>query len=413
MSELDEGRNATPPARVPTVARHGQLARRKVWPTVLALVAAALAVLLVAGASLAAIVVSQIDADIDTFVLPGQENAEPVSVGAFKGGFNILIVGSDVCEDDSGCAGRGSAELNDFTMLLHVSEDQTNAVGVSFPRDLVVPIPSCPKADGSGSYSAMSARPINETLSYGGLPCTALTVQKLTDVDIQFAGLIKFSGVVAMSDAVGGVPVCISGPIEDKYAGLSLPEAGTHTLSGAQALAFLRTRHGVGDGGDLTRISSQQVFLSSLLRTIKSNDTLGDPVKVYNLARAATSSMKLSDNFAQLDTLASVALALRKIPLEQFTFVQYPATTGGTGVFAGKVQPVEAQAEALFAKIRADEPFTLSAAGDGEGAQIDPNAPVAPAPAATADPSAPAQPPAEVLDLRGQTAADSTCSIAN
>lgn len=419
MSELDEGRRGTAsassaePSRPPTVARHGQLERRRVLPSLLAFVGAALAVLLVAGASLAAIVVAQLDADIDTFVLPGQENEEPVSIGAFKGGFNILIVGSDVCEDGSGCNGRGSAELNDFTMLLHVSEDQTNAVGVSFPRDLVVPVPACPKADGSGDYSAMSARPINETLSYGGLPCTALTVQKLTDVDIQFAGLIKFSGVVAMSDAVGGVPVCVSGPIDDKYSGLQLPEAGTYTLSGNDALAFLRSRHGVGDGGDLTRISSQQVFLSSLLRTIKSNDTLGDPVKVYNLARAATSSMKLSDNFAELDTLASVALALRKIPLEQFTFVQYPGTTEGTGVFAGKVQPVTDEAEKLFAKIRADEPFTLAAAGDGEGAVADPNAPVAPAPTVTADPDATVAPPPEVLNLRGQTAADSTCSVAN
>ena len=358
MSELDEGRRGTAsassaePSRPPTVARHGQLERRRVLPSLLAFVGAALAVLLVAGASLAAIVVAQLDADIDTFVLPGQENEEPVSIGAFKGGFNILIVGSDVCEDGSGCNGRGSAELNDFTMLLHVSEDQTNAVGVSFPRDLVVPVPACPKADGSGDYSAMSARPINETLSYGGLPCTALTVQNLTDVDIQFAGLIKFSGVVAMSDAVGGVPVCVSGPIDDKYSGLQLPEAGTYTLSGNDALAFLRSRHGVGDGGDLTRI-------------------------------------------------------------EQFTFVQYPGTTEGTGVFAGKVQPVTDEAEKLFAKIRADEPFTLAAAGDGEGAVADPNAPVAPAPTVTADPDATVAPPPEVLNLRGQTAADSTCSVAN
>jgi LCP family protein required for cell wall assembly len=409
MSERDESQHGT-------LARHGQLAPRRRWPTVLRVVAAALAVLLVSGASVAAIVVAQLGDDIDTVALPGQEGAPP-EIGAYAGGFNILIVGSDVCEDDSGCAGRGSAELNDVTILLHVSEDQTNAVAVSFPRDLIVPVPECPEADGSGTTSAMSARPLNETLFYGGLPCTAATITELTGVDIQFAGLITFSGVVAMSNAVGGVPVCVDGPVVDEYSGLNLPEAGTYTLSGAEALAFLRTRHGVGDGGDLTRISSQQAFLSSLLRTIKSNDTLGDPVKVYNLARAATSSMTLSENFAQLDTLASVALALKDIPLERFSFVQYPGSTEGTGVYAGKVQPEEDKADALFAQMLADEPFALPAAGDGQGAGADPDAvPVAPVPVdpgATTDPSATAAPEVPVLDLRGQTAADSTCTIAN
>ena len=402
MNELDEGPQSQSPS---TIARHGRLAHARGWPTVLKIVAAAVAVVLVASASVVAIVTAQVADEIETVSLAGQESGEAPAIGAIEGGFNILIVGSDVCEDGSGCAGRGSAELNDVTMLLHVSEDQTNAVAVSIPRDMVVPIPSCPMADGSGDYSAMTAQPINVSLSYGGLPCTVLTVEALTGLDIQYAGLIKFSGVVAMSNAIGGVPVCVSGPIDDKYSGLVLPEAGTYTLSGEQALAFLRSRHGVGDGSDLTRISSQQVFLSSLLRTIKSSDTLGDPVKVYNLARAATSSMLLSDNFAQLDTLASIALALKDIPLDRFSFVQYPSTTGGTGVYAGKVQPIEAEASALFAKILADEPFSLPAGGDGEGAQADPNA----VPEATDGATAA---PLEELDLRGQTAADSTCSIA-
>jgi len=407
-----------PPAGAPgtpLLARHGQLARQRPWRSVVALVAAALAVLLVSGASVAAIVVYQLGSDIETFVLPGQAAGEQApSIGAYEGGFNILIVGSDVCEDDSGCNGRGSAELNDVTMLLHVSEDQTNATAVSFPRDLVVPVPSCPRADGNGSYSAMSARPINETLSYGGLSCTVLTVEEFTGMDIQFAGLIKFSGVIKMSDAVGGVPVCVSGPVVDSDSGLNLPEAGTYTLGGQDALNFLRTRHAIGDGGDLTRISSQQVFLSSLLRTLQSSETLGDPVKVYNLARAATSSMLLSDNFAQLDTLASVALALKDIPLENFNFVQYPGSTEGTGVYAGKVQPVESKATELFDKLRADEPFTLAAGGDGQGSVPAPDATEAPvAPEASAAPGAGAEAPVEQLDQRGQTAADVTCSVAN
>jgi len=403
------------------IARHGRLKKSSPWPTILKFLGAALVVVLVSGASVGALVFSQIKDSITTVALVGETEGPPPSIGAFDGGFNILIVGSDKCEDDSGCDGRGDANLNDVTMLLHVSEDQTNAVAVSFPRDLVVPIPSCPQADGTGTNSAMSARPINETLYYGGLPCTVLTVESLTGLDIQFAGLITFNGVIQMSDAVGGVDVCVDGPVKDRYTGLDLPEAGTYNLSGADALAFLRTRHGVGDGSDLTRISSQQVYLSSLVRTLKSSETLGDPLKIYNLAKAATANMTLSQGFSNLDTLASIALALKDIPLESVTFVQYPGTTGADGVYSGKVAPVKAKAEQLFSLIKSDTPFALAAVGDNAGSTTNPNAPVVeapvPDPAATADPSAtataPPAAPVETLDIKGQTAADYTCSIAN
>ncbi len=415
MSDLRPRSNRS--ATTAGIARHGRLKKSGPWPTILKFVGAALVVVLVSGASVGALVFSQIKDSITTVSLVGETEGPPPSIGAFDGGFNILIVGSDKCEDDSGCDGRGDANLNDVTMLLHVSEDQTNAVAVSFPRDLVVPIPSCPQADGTGTNSAMSARPINETLYYGGLPCTVLTVEALTGLDIQFAGLITFNGVIQMSDAVGGVDVCVDAPIKDRYTGLNLPEAGTYTLSGADALAFLRTRHGVGDGSDLTRISSQQVYLSSLVRTLKSGETLGDPLKIYNLAKAATANMTLSQGFSNLDTLASIALALKDIPLESVTFVQYPGTTGADGVYSGKVAPVKAKAQELFDLIESDTPFALAAVGDDKGSTLDPNAPVAdpatPDPAATADPSAAATAPAapvETLDITGQTAADYTCS---
>jgi LCP family protein required for cell wall assembly len=398
------------------IARHGQLKKSSPWSTILKFVGAALVVLLVSGASLGAIVFAQLKDQITTVTLVGESNSPPPSIGAFSGGFNVLIVGSDRCEKEGGCKDRAD-ELNDVTMLLHVSQDQTNAVAVSIPRDLVVPIPSCPQPNGTGTSPAMPARPINETLHYGGLPCTVLTVEKLTGLDIQFAGMITFNGVIEMSNAVGGVDVCVDGPINDKYTGLDLPEAGTYKLSGATALAFLRSRHGVGDGSDLTRISSQQVYLSSLVRTLKSGDTLGNPIKLYNLAQAATQSMTLSDNFSKLDTLVSVALALAKVPLEKVTFVQYPGVTDVGGVYTGKVAPVKAKADELFALIESDTPFALAAVGDDKGSTADPNAPVAEAPVPVPDPTATSgaapQPTEPVLDISGQTAADYTCTIAN
>ena len=411
MSEL-RPRSTARSIKSAGIARHGRLRKSGPWGSILAFIGASLVVVLVSGAALAGIVSTQLLNQTKVVTLIGETEGPPPSIGAYPDGFNMLIVGSDMCEEDDGCDGRGSANLNDVTMLLHVSADGTNATAVSFPRDLVVPIPSCPKEDGSGNNAAMSAMPINNTLFYGGLPCTVLTVEKLTGLDIQFAGLITFKGVIKMSNAVGGVEVCLAGDIDDKYVGLHLKK-GKRTLKGCEALAFLRSRHGVGDGSDLTRISSQQVYLSSLVRTLKSSDTLSDPVKVYSIAQAATSTMTLSQGLKQLDTLASIAARLKDIPLESVTFVQFPGTTGVGGVYEGKVAPIQAKADALFAKLRADEPFALANVGDNNGSVKDSNAPKAtstpsPSGSATAEPTKPTK--LDVLDIKGQTAADYTCS---
>ena len=384
------------------IARHGRLTRPNPVLAVLKFLGIGVVVLAVSAASVVAIDLYRLTSVTPTFDIPGQTEGPPPDIAAMEGGFNILIVGSDRGETAEEIKNRGGAELNDVTMILHVSQDHTNAVAVSIPRDMVVPIPPCPKKDGSGNHPRMSGQPINVTLSYGGIACTILTVQELTGLKIDFAGKITFQGVIEMSSAVGGVPVCLAEGITDKYSGFNKP-AGTYSLAGWDALAFLRSRHAVGNGSDLTRISSQQVFLSSLVRTLKSEDTLHDLPKLYNIANAAIYNMELSSNFHNLDTLVAVARALADLDLDAVTFVQYPGRTGGTGLYAGKVQPTTSVANQLFAKILADEPFALAKPGDGDGSIVDPNATPIPV-----DPDAP------VLDvipgLTGQTAADQTCS---
>jgi LCP family protein required for cell wall assembly len=408
------------------IARHGRLRRSKPIVVLLKFLAAALAVVLVSGASVAAITGWRLSTKLQehAVVLVGETEGPPPKIGAIEGGFNILIVGTDTREGQGGLGGTtddADGELNDVNILLHVSQDQTNAVAVSFPRDLVVGIPEC--VDEDGDTKGYSTEPINVSLYYGGLPCAVQTVSALTGLPIQFAGMISFVGVVNMSQAIGGVPVCVNGPVVDDDTGINLPQAGTYELSGLDALAFLRSRSGVGDGSDLTRISSQQVYLSALVRKLKSDETLGDIGKVYGLANAAAHSLTLSTSLANIDTMVSIALALKNIPLERVTFVQYPGTTGGDGVYAGKVRPDTDAAEAMFALIAADQPFQLAQAGDGRGSEADPNAPVAPAPVEPApSASATAEPTAAPVDnsglplvegVSGQTAAQYTCSVSN
>ena len=393
-----------------TVARHGRL-KGHTFSTVLKFIGAALVVVLVSGASVAAITYWRFTSQIqgNSVVIPGDEDA-PVGIGAYEGGFNILIVGSDTRAGQGGIGGTeedSEGERNDVNILLHVSADQTNAVAVSFPRDLVVDIPEC--QDANGDIKSVSTEPINTALYYGGLACAVQTVSDLTGLEIQFAGKMDFVGVVEMAGAIGGVDVCVTGPMIDAETGLNLPAAGTYTLSGREALDFLRSRTSVGDGSDLTRISSQQVYLSALVRQLKSVETLSDPAKLLGLANVAAARMELSSRLASVDTMVSIALALKDIPLENVKFVTYPSSTDGTGVYEGKVEPRFDLAEQLFDLIRADQPFNLAQVGDDRGSTADPKAP-APDPSAT-----PVEPnDAPVIEgIPGQTAADYTCSVAN
>ncbi len=406
---MSDQRRGTP--RTPGIARHGRLRTPNPWLSVLKFVGVAIVVVATSAASIVAIDGFRLAASVKSFALPDETVGPPPNIAAFEGGFNILLVGSDtgIGQGDLG-DGRGNATLNDVNILLHVSADHTNAVAVSFPRDLVVPIPPCLNPKTGKTSHAMTAQPINVALSYGGVGCVATVVQALTGLTVDFAGLITFTGVIEMSNAVGGVPVCLSEPVHDKFTGFTR-DAGVWDLSGYDALMFLRSRHGVGNGSDLTRISSQQVFLSSLVRTLKSNDTLTDYPKLYQIANAALTNMELSNSFKHLDTMVSIASALKDIPLDRVTFVQYPGTTGNPAgtPFAGKVKPNLTVANQLFAKIKADEPFALAKAGDGQGSVLNPNATAEPI-----DPNETAAPTdlQVIAGLQGQTAADQTCSRA-
>jgi len=421
----------TAPRRRPRgVARHGRLRRRGVLRPLLALLAGGLAVLLVSGASVAAIAVRSATSGVETVALGG-DDAPEVDVSAIEGGANVLLVGSDEREAGSAVdAGVVDGVRNDVNILVHLSEDHSQVTAVSIPRDLMIDVPACTGDDGT-AHAARSYQQFNTLYGEGGMNCTVTALEQLTGLSIPFAGKITFDGVIEMSNALGGVDVCVVDRIRDTDSGLDL-SAGTHTLQGTDALAFLRTRHGVGDGSDLARISSQQVFLSAMMRKIISGGTLGDVGTLYKLSSAALSNMTLSSSLSSPDQLVRLALALRDLQPEDIAFVQYPVVDDPRQ--AGRVVTSEADAEVLFAALRADTPFTLGDQSEGRGSAVDETAPVPEAPVTEgADPAAPtdpATPPADAAvpdeaatpgattpptttlpsTITGQTAAEATCS---
>ena len=284
------------------------------------------------------IVWANLQSGVQTFTIAEPTEAAPQPLDA-PGGVNILLVGSDSREGQGEEFGEGQDDaagvLNDVNMVLHLSADQTHATVVSIPRDTIIDTPTCTNDQGV-EIEGQEAVPFNSILEEGGMNCIIAATEDMSGLDIQYAAMIQFRGVIEMSNAVGGVEVCVESPIEDPYVGLSL-DAGNHNLKGDEALKFLRTRHGVGDGSDLSRISNQQVFLSALMRTVKSNDTLNNPTKLYGIARAATQNMVLSSNLNNVDTLIALATSLARVPLNQFAFVRLPVVE--SDIWEGKVAP--------------------------------------------------------------------------
>jgi LCP family protein required for cell wall assembly len=404
-----------------TLARHGRLRSPGLVGPVLRAVAIGLCVLLVAGVSIGAIAYERLVTNIGehSVALPGDSATDIPQIGAYSGTVNLLLVGSDTRNGQKGHYGSNpGSTLNDVNILIHISEDHTKATVISIPRDLYVNRPECTNpADTTQMLPAATGVKINSTLEYGGLGCVRDTVAALTGMTIPFAALITFDGVVEMSNAVGGVSVCVASAINDDYTGLHLSK-GEHTIKGVTALKFLRTRHGVGDGSDVTRISSQQVFLSSLVRKIKSNATLTDVTKLYGLATAASQSMSLSSSLANVDTMVSIGRAVANIPLSQFLLVQYPTTLYGDGLV-----PNDASAKVLLDAVKADKTLKLAkkqvGATDGAGSVAASPSPSDSSSTSTSTPtsSPTGSPSGDTVDLPssvvGQSVDQQTCSVGN
>ena len=399
-------------AKAVAFARHARIKVQSKGSAIWGLTFKALGLILGATIAITGISVFELSNTIKAngIVLAGSKQ---ITEADLKGPINMLLVGSDTRAGQGGGYGNDTSVLADVMILLHISADRKNAVALSFPRDLMVEWPACPSTSGGPGYLPQSMGQLNATIANGGPGCTLLTIEKLTGVSIPYLALIDFKGVIEMSNAIGGVDVCVAEAINDEYTQTYL-EPGEYTLQGKAALQFLRTRHGVGDGSDLSRISNQQTFLTSLVRKVKSQGVLGNPVALYSLANAAARNMKLSESLTDINVMVALAGALKDIDLNKITFLQVPSRGGLPAPYSGRVMPVYEQANILFEKISADQPLILAAANTGSGAVIKDGS--TPAPSASPSSSASANPSAAPVDetlpdwARGTNAATTTCS---
>ena len=206
-------------------------------------------------------------------------------IGSTKG-TNWLLVGSDsrvgLSEEDIARLGTGGdigTGRTDAIMLLHL--EGTSAQLISIPRDSYVDVP------GFGQDK------INAAFTYGGPQLLTHTVEANTGVSIDHYAEVGMGGLANIVDAIGGVELCPSEPIDDPLANLNVG-AGCQEMDGANALGYVRTR--ATAMGDLDRVERQREFFSALMHEATNPSTLLNPFDVFPMISSVSKSFTVGES---------------------------------------------------------------------------------------------------------------------
>ncbi|MGY1722536.1 LCP family protein [Blastococcus sp. SYSU DS0533] len=244
---------------------------------------------------------------------------------------NLLLVGND---SRSNLTEEQLAELNagtdsgintDTIILVHVPADGSRASFVSFPRDSWVEIPGYgeDKLNAAYAYGYTNADAEGETArEAAGAQLLVQTISRLTGLQIDHYAEVDLLGFFELSSVVGGVEVNLCNAVDDReWSGAYFP-AGPQTISGADALKFVRQRHNFGpDGrGDFDRIVRQQVFIAGVLRKMLSEDVLLDLGKQRELVQAAAESLTVDEDLnllqlaEQMQSVTTGSIEFQTVP---------------------------------------------------------------------------------------------------
>ena len=299
-------------------------------------------------------------------------NITKVNVGGLSGRtvygeLNILVLGSQERLGQHGHFGYEAdpgTTNSDNLLLIHLDATHTHATVLSIPRDLFVYQPACPERSyiGTGTWPVQTYPPgaiIDGALNIGGPTCAVDTVEDLTGIKLDHFVEFDFNSFRTMVDALGGVEVCVPpGPgYHDAYSHLNL-SPGRHLLKYNQALAYVRTRHGVGSGsdagGDLPRIQLQQAFISSVVQKVQTDGLLSDVPSLLSVAETATKALTVDQSLGSVDSLVHLAESLAHLKSKNVSLITLPTTTDTFDypTYDQHLMAVQPQDDVLYQMIR-------------------------------------------------------------
>ena len=310
-----------------------------------------------------------------------QDSRDILDPNAQFGDENFLIVGVDSRAGENLEMGAGTPEdaggaRSDTVMLVNIPANRERVVAVSFPRDLAITPMQCePWNPETGEYGplydeetqtygpdeAYTETKLNSAFSVGGPKCLVKVIQKLSGLSVNRFMAVDFAGFSKMVDALGGVEVCSTTPLEDYELGTVLPTAGRQMIDGHTALQYVRARQVTTEtNGDYGRIKRQQLFLSSLLRSLISKEVFFSLSKLNNVVNMFIDDSYV-DNIKTKD-LVDLGQSLQGVAAGRITFVTVP--TVGYADEYGNETPRTEDMRSLFDAIINDDPLPEEKNGD-------------------------------------------------
>jgi cell wall biosynthesis protein len=269
--------------------------------------------------------------------------APSLGKGGDDGAIDILLVGLDSRTDAHGNplsneelaalrAGDEEATNTDTIILIRIPNNGKSATAISIPRDSYVAAPGLGKTKINGVYGQTREAKRTSLVKAGdsaadaaaqgteaGREALIKTVADLTGVTVDHYAEIGLLGFALITDALGGVDVCLKQPVFEPLSGADFP-AGQQRLDGPEALSFVRQRHDL-PRGDLDRVVRQQVVMASLAHRVISGKTLSSPATLKRLEAAVQRSVVISsgwdvmDFVQQMQKLAGGRVAFATIPV--------------------------------------------------------------------------------------------------
>jgi LCP family protein required for cell wall assembly len=263
--------------------------------------------------------------------------------GGADGAIDVLLVGLDSRTDAHGNplsadelatlrAGDNVSTNTDTIILVRIPNNGKSATAISIPRDSYVEAPGLGKTKINGVYGQVKEENRIKLVESGipegeadarsteaGREALIKTVANLTGVTVDHYAEIGLLGFSLITDALGGVNVCLKDAVYEPLSGADFP-AGWQKLDGPQALSFVRQRHDL-PRGDLDRVVRQQAVMASLAHEVISGKTLSSPATLNRLEGAIQRSVVLSDGWdimdfvTQLQKLAAGNVAFATIPV--------------------------------------------------------------------------------------------------
>jgi LCP family protein required for cell wall assembly len=316
---------------------------------------------------------------------------------------------------------------SDTVMLVNIPANRKRVVAVSFPRDLAIEPMQCkawnpetaqygPLYDDQtktyGPEEVYTETKLNSAYSVGGPKCLVKVVQKLSGLSVNRFMAVDFAGFAKMVDALGGVEVCSTTPLEDYELGTVLPNAGRQMVDGHTALQYVRARQVTTEtNGDYGRIKRQQLFLSSLLRSLISKEVFFSLSKLNNVVNMFIDDSYV-DNIKTKD-LVDLGQSIQGVNAGRITFVTVP--TVGYADEYGNETPRTEDMRALFDAVINDDPLPEEKNPDNTPVPGTPKSTTSATPDGNQAPSASSPEPgnAELVNAVTTNPADVTVRVSN